>query len=225
MLEAVFFDLDGTLADTAPDLAGALNRVRVEEGHAALPLDLLRPVVSQGVRGLLRVGFGLMPEDEAYRDLQERVLNHYERDICKETRLFDGIPELLAQLEAQGIRWGVITNKRSRFTLPLLSELNLDKRACCIVSGDSTTAIKPSPEPIYLACRLAAVTPANCWYVGDDRRDVEAAHAAGMPAAAAAYGYLGENPIIADWQPDAVIDHPSELLTLLRDLGMPSAVR
>lgn len=215
MPEAIFFDLDGTLADTAPDLGGALNRVRHEEGLAAVPLERLRPVVSQGVRGLLRIGFGLQPDDTAYPALQERVLAHYEQNICSETTLFPGVSELLDLLEARGMAWGIITNKRSRYTEPLVQALQLDRRAAAVVSGDTAGVPKPAPEPMWHACRSAGVSSENCWYVGDDLRDIQAAHAANMRAIAAAWGYLGDGSPPEQWNADALAHSPAEIARLI----------
>ena len=215
MLEAVFFDLDGTLADTAPDLGGALNRVRHEEGLAPVPLHQLRPLVSQGVRGLLRIGFDLHPDDAAYPALQERVLTHYEQNICVATELFPGVDRLLAQLEAQQLPWGIITNKRARYTDPLVRALQLDARAVTVVSGDTAGVPKPAPEPMLHACRAAGVNPQNCWYVGDDLRDIQAAHAANMRAIAAAWGYLGDGVPPEDWQAEALAHTPADIARII----------
>ena len=215
MPEAIFFDLDGTLADTAPDLGGALNRVRSEEGLPPVPHEHLRPVVSQGVRGLLRVGFGLHPDDTAYPALQERVLNHYEQNICRDTTLFPGVTELLDMLDARGLVWGIITNKRSRYTEPLVKALQLDVRAVTVVSGDTAGVPKPAPEPMWHACQVAGVNPEHCWYVGDDLRDVQAAHAANMRAIAAAWGYLGDGSPPEQWHADALAHSPREIAALI----------
>ncbi|MBX9849073.1 MAG: HAD-IA family hydrolase [Rhodocyclaceae bacterium] len=215
MPEAIFFDLDGTLADTAPDLGGALNRVRIEDGLAPVPLERLRPVISHGVRGLLRIGFGLHPEDAPYAALQERVLSHYEQAICIETTLFPGVAELLALLDDKGLPWGIITNKRSRYTTPLVEALSLAHRAVTVVSGDTAGVPKPAPEPMLFACKVAGVEPRNCWYVGDDLRDIQAAHAVSMPAIAAAYGYLGDGSPPELWNADALVQHPAEIARVI----------
>jgi phosphoglycolate phosphatase len=215
MLDAVFFDLDGTLADTAPDLGAALNRLREEEGLEALPSEKMRAHVSAGSRGLLGVGFGLVPADPAYPELQRRFLDYYERHLCVSTTLFPGMTDLLDELDELGIGWGIVTNKPDRFTVPLVQQLGLDRRAVAVVSGDTTAHAKPHPEPLLHACRLARVAAAKCIYVGDDLRDVQAGRAAGMRTAIAAYGYLGEGPPLAEWQADATILHPSELLGLV----------
>lgn len=215
MPEAIFFDLDGTLADTAPDLGAALNHVRREEGLAPVPIPELRPVVSQGVRGLLRVGFGLQPEDSAYPALQERVLAYYEKGICLETTLFPGIAALLDTLESGGIAWGIVTNKRARYTAPLVRALRLEERAAAVVSGDTAGRPKPAPEPMLHACNAAGVAPANCWYVGDDLRDIQAAHAANMPAIAAVWGYLGDGLPPEQWQADALAHSPADIVRII----------
>lgn len=215
MLRAVFFDLDGTLADTAPDLGDALNRLLVEEGRQPLSLPTLRPHVSAGSRGMLKVGFGLFPEHPDYPELQRRFLAHYEARLCVGTCLFPGMEALLNSLETRGISWGVVTNKPARFTLPLMEQLTLTRRAAAIVSGDSAAAPKPSPAPLLLAAETAEVPPKTCLYVGDDLRDIQAARAAGMRSAAAAWGYLGDGPALETWQADAIVHRPEELLDLL----------
>jgi phosphoglycolate phosphatase len=219
MIEAVFFDLDGTLADTAADLGGALNRLRAEEGLEKIPLAVLRPHTSHGVRGMLGVGLGILPGHERYAELAQRFLDHYGNAVCAGTVLFPGMDSLLQGLELRGIPWGVVTNKTSRFTLPLLTALGVTERAACIVSGDSAPRPKPHPDPLLLAAELARVAPARCVYVGDDLRDVQAAHAAGMRAVVAAYGYLGEGTRIEEWGGDHLIDRADELLGLLDRLA------
>ncbi|MCB1913089.1 MAG: HAD-IA family hydrolase [Zoogloeaceae bacterium] len=215
MTEAVFFDLDGTLADTAPDLAGALNRVRLEQGEVPVDPALLRPWTSNGVAGMLWAGFSITREDPRYPDLAERFLAFYEQSLCLHTRLFDGMAELLSQLESRGIRWGVVTNKSIRLTRPLLAALKVDTRASAIVGGDSAAAPKPAPDPLFLACSQASVSAANCIYVGDHERDIVSGKAAGMRTVAARYGYLAEGCRIEDWRADVVISQPLELLKVL----------
>jgi phosphoglycolate phosphatase len=215
MVEAVFFDLDGTLADTAPDLGGALNRLLREQGRQPLDMATLRPHVSAGTRGMLGVGFGLAPQDEAYADLARRFLDLYADRLCDGTRLFDGMAAVLDLLDDRNIRWGVVTNKPARFTLPLMRCLNLAERAAAVVSGDSVPAPKPAPDALHLACATAGVAPDRTLYVGDDLRDVQAAHAAGMRAIAAAWGYLGDGLAINEWGADATIATPLDLLNLL----------
>jgi len=214
-VRAVFFDLDGTLADTAPDLGGALNELLAERGRPALAMATLRPFVSAGTRGMLGIGFGLAPDHPDYPDLARRFLERYAARLCVGTRLFDGMAELLAELERRGIAWGVVTNKPARFTEPLMDCLLLTERMAAIVSGDSAPKPKPAPDTLLLAGEKAGVPPRLTLYVGDDLRDIQAAHAAGMRAIAASWGYLGDGLPIADWGADATIATPLELLDLL----------
>ena len=215
-IHCVLFDLDGTLADTAPDLAGALNRTRVEDGMPALPLSLLRPVTSQGVRGLLRVGYEIQDKDDPrYAKLAERVLANYSANICVDTRLFDGIATLLESIESDGLRWGIVTNKHARFTEPLVAALQLNTRANAVVSGDTVAHAKPSPDPLLHAARLCECDPRYCVYLGDDERDIIAAKAAGMVSVAVRWGYLGEDKPIEDWGADFIISAPGEFMDVL----------
>lgn len=214
MIKAVLFDLDGTLADTAPDLNAALNRVRAARGFAALPLSATRRHSSRGARGLLGVGFALAPGDPGYDALREEFLAAYGADLCRETRLFPGVPELLGALEARGLPWGVVTNKQECFALPLLERLGLRNRAACVIGGDTTAWFKPHPGPLLAASSTLGMEPGVCLYVGDDRRDVEAARAAGMKIAVAEWGYLdGGEP--ESWQADWLIRSPQQLLEIL----------
>ncbi|HVS26346.1 MAG TPA: HAD-IA family hydrolase [Burkholderiales bacterium] len=215
MIHAVLFDLDGTLADTAPDLGFALNHQRKMHGLPALPLPTIRPYVSQGGRGLMKIGFNLAPEDENYVAMREEFLNFYEERLCHDTRLFPGISELLATLQKRSLPWGVVTNKIERFTLPLMQKLKLDRRAACIISGDTCANFKPHPEPLLQASREIGVPAANCVYIGDDERDVAAAHAAGMRAMVAQYGYLGNGAHPETWGADTLINHPQDVLHYL----------
>jgi len=215
MIEAVLFDLDGTLADSAPDLGAALNLLLVEEGRVPLPLARIRPHTSNGVRGLLGAGFGINPGDGSYAALARRFLDHYENILCQGTTLFPGILELLAALDERGISWGIVTNKMQRFTLPLVDSLNLRRRAACIVSGDSSPRSKPHPDPLWLACIAAQVEPSRSLYVGDDLRDILAGRSAGLGTVAAAYGYLGCDSTPDTWQADAIVTQPEQILDLL----------
>ncbi len=212
---AVLFDLDGTLADTAPDLARALNRVRAAHHLAPLHAAITRPYTSSGARGLLKIGFGLDPKDERYEALRLQFLDFYAAGICVDTRLFDGMAELLDRLDQDRLPWGVVTNKAERFTFPLLQGLRLDERAACVVGGDTTARTKPHPDPLLHAAAALHLPPSACLYLGDDLRDVQSAHAAGMRALAARYGYLGDGGPIESWQADAIIDHPREVLDYL----------
>lgn len=215
MAEAVFFDLDGTLADTAPDLIGTLHRLQAEQGRQATPFAQLRPMVSNGVRGLLGVGFGLTPDMADYPPMARRFLDLYADALCVETRLFAGMAELLDALDDSGIAWGVVTNKAERFARPIIESLGLTERSRCIVGGDTTARAKPHPDPLLHACQLSGTIPADCLYVGDDLRDITAGRAAGMRTIAAAYGYLGNGASIDAWEADVIIQHPLEILELL----------
>ena len=215
MFEAVLFDLDGTLADTAPDLGESANLLLAEEGHAAKPLAMLRPYPSQGVRGLLKAGFDIDATHPHYERLSHRFLEIYEQRLCAATRLFDGIPELLDALESLNLGWGIVTNKRMRFTDPLVDLLQLTPRTNCVVSGDTTAEAKPSPLPIEHACRLLNCRPERTLYVGDDRRDIIAGRAAGCQTVAVSYGYLGDGGPLHTWGADLIIDHPAELAAYL----------
>jgi phosphoglycolate phosphatase len=214
MIKAVLFDLDGTFADTAPDLAGAINVMRRARRLPDLPASATRPVASHGARGLLSVGFGVGPEHSDYRAMREEFLALYERDICRETRLFPGTYELLDTLEQRGLLWGIVTNKAERLARRLLAELQMSARAACIIGGDSTPSLKPHPAPLLAACRAIGEEARACIYVGDDRRDIEAAHAAGMKAAAVRWGYLnGDDP--SAWNADWLMEKPGDILGLL----------
>ena len=215
MIKGVLFDLDGTLADTAPDLAFALNRQREKHGLEELPFLTIRPYVSQGGRGLMKVGFNLAPGGRNYDARRAEFLNFYEERLCHDTQLFPGIPEVLAKLEAKGLPWGVVTNKIERFTLPLMRKLKLNRRASCIISGDSAVNFKPHPEPLLLASGKIGVPPPDCVYVGDDERDVQAARAAGMQSMVARYGYLGKDARPEAWGANAYILSPHEILQFI----------
>ena len=214
--KAVLFDLDGTLADTAPDLGTALNQLRREAGLTPLPHQQLRPYTSAGTRGMLRAGFGVTPDDDAYAPLAQRFLHIYAQNLCVNTAVFPALVPVLAALEALGLRWGVVTNKPKRFTEPLLRALALADRCACIVSGDSAAKPKPAPDPLLLAAEHLVLAPASILYVGDDQRDIQSGTAAGMPTAAAAWGYLGIDSPIEAWGADWIAHTPSELLDICR---------
>jgi phosphoglycolate phosphatase len=213
-IDAVLFDLDGTLLDTAPDMAAALNALRAEEGYAPLPFTHIRSQVSHGAAALVRLGFQQAEADEFER-LRWRLLAIYRKDIARETRLFPGLDAVLDALDLAGTPWGVVTNKPAWLTEPLLTSLDLAARAACIVSGDSVAERKPHPLPLLHAARLIGRQPARCLYVGDAERDVLAAHGADMYSLIARYGYLGETDRPEEWHADAIIDRPEDILTWL----------
>jgi phosphoglycolate phosphatase len=211
---ALLFDLDGTFADTAPDLGAALNCLRTDLGLVPVPLEQLRPHTSSGVRGMLGAGLDTFPGNPRYTELYARYLRFYADALCVHTTVFPGIDELVQKAEARGTPWGIITNKTQHFTLPLLEQLGYAKRADCIVSGDSSPRAKPAPHPMHLACALIARGPAHCLYVGDDLRDIQAGRAVGMPTAAVRYGYLGCSEPIEDWGADYVVEQPADIAAL-----------
>lgn len=214
-MKAVLFDLDGTLADTAPDLGHALNLQRERHGLPPLPQEIIRPYASHGTVGLFDVGFGLTPQDARFEPMREEYLALYTANLCLHTQLFPGIAELLDKLEGKGIAWGVVTNKPARFTNPLLEQLGLIGRAASIISGDTCSHPKPHPEPLLCAAREIDVAPQSCLYVGDAERDIEAARAAGMFALIADYGYLGAADRPETWGAQGRIDTPLGILAFL----------
>jgi len=209
--QAVFFDLDGTLADTAHDLIAPVQAMRAERGLAPLPFETLRPFASMGARGLIGRGLGVEREDAAFAELRDEFLARYEQAMIVRTRLFDGMDIVLDTLDASGIRWGVISNKVERYVRPILGGLGLLERSVCAIGGDTTPHAKPHPAPLLHGAQLAGVDPTRCIYVGDDLRDIEAGRAAAMRTVAAAYGFCGE--LSPDrWGADHLIDEPIQLL-------------
>ena len=210
--KVVLFDFDGTLADTAADLSRALNRLRSARGDAELPLEALRPYASSGARGLIGAGLGILPEHPEFNALREGFLRHYAADFCVDTRLFPGMDELLAAIEARGLRWGIVTNKSTSLTRLIVKALGLEARTACVVCGDTTPHLKPHPASLLHAARELALAPAECVYLGDDKRDIDAAIAAGMRSVAVEWGYGRD---LEAWQADATIREPQDLLRLL----------
>ncbi|MFC5512170.1 HAD family hydrolase [Massilia jejuensis] len=210
---AVLFDLDGTLADTAPDLAAAVNWLRTERGMAPTPYSVLRPTASAGARGMIGAAFGLAPGDDGYEELRLQWFERYQSNMAVHSTLFDGIVTLLQGIEDAGMAWGVVTNKPARFTDPLIPQIGL-AHAGCIVSGDTMPHAKPHPAPLLEGARRLDIAPGDCWYVGDDLRDIEAGRAAGMLTVACAWGYCGAiEP--QDWGADVLCATPLDLLELL----------
>jgi 2-phosphoglycolate phosphatase len=215
-IQAVLFDLDGTLADTAPDLAHALNAVLEEQGRDPLPYEHIRSHVSQGGAALVRLGFGADLGRGRFEALRARFLEHYQSRLCVGTRLFPGMAQVLESIERQGLAWGVVTNKPTWLTDPLITALDLTRRAGCIVCGDTTEQKKPHPRPLLHACQCLGLAPARCLYVGDDPRDVQAGKAAGMSTLVARYGYIHAGTDPAQWDADGCIDTALDLLAWLR---------
>lgn len=210
---ALLFDLDGTLADTAPDLAAAVNLMRIQSGLAPTPYELLRPVASAGARGLIGVAFNKTPQDEGYDALRLAFLENYAAQIADNTTLFEGVDVLLHDINKLDLQWGIVTNKPARFTDALIPRIGLH-HAACVISGDTTAHAKPHPEPLFEAARRLKLEPQDCWYVGDDLRDIEAGKAAGMLTIAAAWGYCGNTEPLS-WGADIIADSPLSLLTFL----------
>ena len=213
--EGVFFDLDGTLADTAPDLVAAMNQLVLARKASLKPYELLRPYASAGARGLIEGAFGMSPDHPDYLSLRDEFLSNYENALMVNSTLFDGISQVLDQLEAASIPWGIVTNKHERFTRPITEQMGLHQRAISTVSGDTTAHAKPHPEPILHAARIASIDPAKSIYIGDDIRDVIAGKAAGMQTVAAAYGYCGCKEPPEAWGADFIINTPLELIKII----------
>lgn len=215
-IDAVLFDLDGTLIDSAPDLGAAADKMRTDRGLHSLPFELYRPMAGAGARGMIAVAFGLSPEDGRFEALREEFFLNYESRLVEKTYVFDGVSELIERICQNGLKWGVVTNKSARFTVPLTRAMALFGTAQTIISGDTTPHAKPHPQPLLEAARQLDVPPERCIYVGDDERDIVAGRAAGMPTVAAAYGYLGASADTAAWKPDFTINTPGALLKLLK---------
>lgn len=215
-LQGVLFDLDGTLIDSAPDLAAAANAMRVERGLAALPYAALRPMVGSGARGMVGAALQSAPGDEGFDALRTEFLARYEAALLERTHVFEAMLPLLDALERRACPWGVVTNKAHRFADPVIAGLGLDSRAAVVIAGDTTAHSKPHPAPLLEAARRLGLAPATLVYVGDDLRDVQAGRAAGMATVAAAWGYLGQGEPIEAWGADVVVQTPAELLEWLQ---------
>lgn len=211
MIEHILFDLDGTLADTANDLANALNAIRLQHGLTALPKEVIRPTVSLGGNAMINLAFDLEEGDTGFEIIRDEFLNYYRANIAQETRLFDGMEKLLISLESENKPWGIVTNKSSWLTEPLLKALSLDERAACVISGDTLEEKKPHPAPILHACRLMQSDPATTIYIGDAQRDIEAGRRAGTKTLIALYGYIDDDDDPADWGADGMVNNASEI--------------
>lgn len=216
-IQAVLFDLDGTLIDSAPDLGAAADKMRTSRGLSSLPLENYRPMAGAGARGMLDVAFGMTPDHPEFLIYREEFFVNYENAMSERTVIFDGVPAMVAAIAQAGLPWGVVTNKSERFTLPLTAGMPLFESASVVISGDTTPYSKPHPEPLFEAARRLGLEPHRCVYVGDDERDIVAGRAAGMPTVAATYGYLGQQTDISRWQADAHINLPLDLLKLLQN--------
>ena len=210
-IRAILFDLDGTLADTAPDMVRTVNAMRVSRSLDPVALEIVRPHVSKGARGMIGAAFGITPEHAQFAAMREEFLAIYAENLCVDTRLFPGMDEVLDRLEGRGLAWGVVTNKFERLARSVMDGLGLASRSAVIVGGDTCARAKPFPDPLLHAAEQLSLKPATVLYVGDDERDVQAARAAGMPVLAAGYGYLGDGPEPARWGADGVVASPAEI--------------
>lgn len=215
MITTVLFDLDGTLVDTAPDLGHALNLQLAKHGQPTLADEIIRPYASHGSAGLLGLAFDISPDEECFVEMRDEYLDLYESVLTRAPVLFDGMQLTLDGISSRNLKWGIVTNKPGRFTIPLVASMGLDQQAVCVVSGDDAVQPKPSPETLLLACEKAQVEPESCLYVGDAKRDIEAGHAAGMKTIIALYGYIDRADKPLSWGADAVINQPQDLLALI----------
>jgi N-acetyl-D-muramate 6-phosphate phosphatase len=215
-VQAVLFDLDGTLIDSAPDLAAAANHLRTVRGMAPLPVHALRPMVGAGARGMVGLAFGVKPGDATFDQLRTEFLDRYAAHSLVHTAVFEHMLPVLAALDAREVRWGIVTNKAQRYTQPIVAGLGLVQRAAVVISGDTTPHSKPHPAPLLEAATRMRIDAAQCVYVGDDARDIRAGKAAGMAALAAAWGYLGDEAPIDAWDADHILQQPADLLHWLQ---------
>ena len=214
-IQAVLFDLDGTLIDSAPDLGAAVDKMRVDRGMPSLPLLHYRPMAGAGARGMIGLAFGFTPEHPEYDAMKEEFFRNYESCMTERTFAFEGVAQMIAALVAAKLPWGVVTNKSKRFAEPLTQAMPLFKSSAVLICGDTTPHAKPHPEPLLEAARRLGLDPSVCIYVGDDERDIVAGHAAKMKTVAATYGYLGAQGDVEKWQAHAQIQSPSELSSLI----------
>lgn len=217
IIDYVLFDLDGTLADTGPDLAGTLNLLLSEEGREPLPYEMIRPLVSHGGLTMINNCLGIPVDSTEMRRLHGRFLEIYQSRLAEETDLFPGMDEVLASIEAMALPWGIVTNKPGFLTTPLISALRLDHRTACVVSGDTLEYSKPHPAPLLHACQVAGRAPSRSLYIGDARRDIEAGLNAGMYTLVALYGYLGAEDRPETWGAAGMIQNPAGVLTWLEE--------
>jgi N-acetyl-D-muramate 6-phosphate phosphatase len=214
-MQAVLFDLDGTLVDTAPDLGYALNLQRARHGLEFLPDAAIRPYASHGSRGLLEIGFGLLPTDANFEAMRSEYLDLYTQVMTRQPMLLDGMADALEGIEQRGLRWGIVTNKPRRFTMPMVTHMGLDVRAGAVISGDDAPQPKPSPQTLLLACERMQIDPQTVLYIGDAERDIQAGKAAGMKTLVALFGYLSNTDQPQAWGADGCIQQPQDLLAYL----------
>ncbi len=218
MIENVLFDLDGTLADTAPDLANALNAIRQKHGFEKLSLETISPSVSLGGNAMIKLAFDLEEGDSNFEEIRSQFLNYYLQHIAEETRLYDGMEELLTSIENDNKKWGIVTNKSEWLTIPLLEALSLHQRTACVVCGDTLEQRKPHPAPVIHACKLIQAKPATTLYIGDAQRDIEAGRRAGTKTLVALYGYIEKDEDPKSWNADAMVPNVYEITSKLSEL-------
>jgi N-acetyl-D-muramate 6-phosphate phosphatase len=218
MINNVLFDLDGTLADTAPDLANALNAIRLKHNLPKLPLKIISPVVSLGGNAMIKLAFNLEEGESDFDEIRDQFLSYYLEHIAEETQLYDGIENLLQLLEDNNKTWGIVTNKSTWLTEPLLEALSLDKRAACVVCGDTLEQRKPHPAPVLHACELIKAEPTSTVYIGDAQRDIEAGRRAGTKTLVALYGYIEKDEDPNSWNADAMVSSAHEINGILSEL-------
>ncbi|BBB15645.1 phosphoglycolate phosphatase-like protein [Candidatus Rickettsiella viridis] len=215
-IDAVLFDLDGTLLDTASDLAATLNALLLAQQLPPLPLSAIRPMISEGAAGLLKLGFNLSEKDPKFPRLRQQFIEYYSQHSCEQTQLFAGVDTLIDHLETNHVAWGIVTNKSEALTMPLIEHFPLLKKAKCIVGGDTLSHSKPHPKPLLHACECIKSTPKHCVYIGDAKRDIDAANAAGMRSLIALYGYIPNQAELNSWHATAMINTPLELIDWLK---------
>jgi phosphoglycolate phosphatase len=215
LINTILFDLDGTLVDTAPDLGHALNLQLIRHGKPPLSDAAIRPFASHGSRGLIGLGFGITPKDDNFLTMRDEYLSLYDTVFTRSPTLLPGIADLLQAIETKGLKWGIVTNKPRRFTVPLIESMDLHQRAACVVSGDDAPQPKPSPATLLMACEQVGVLPKNCLYVGDAERDIQASKAAGMKSVVALFGYIDVSDKPHEWGADSLIETPNQLIKLI----------
>jgi len=214
-LRAVLFDMDGTLLDTAPDFIAICQAMRADRDLPPIAEKLIRDEISGGARAMVAATFDISPESADFEALRLEFLERYQRDCAVHSRLFDGMGELLADIEKAHLLWGVVTNKPVRFAQPIMEQLGLAERSALLICPDHVTHSKPDPEPLILACKMLNLDPASVLFVGDDLRDIESGRDAGTKTAAVRYGYIHPNDNPDHWGADVVVDHPAELRKVL----------
>lgn len=217
-ITTVLFDLDGTLVDTAPDIAAALNRLRHQHQLKALPYPLIRECISKGSKELVKLALGQLAGDEdSIREHVHHFLQDYGLHVYVDSGLFDRMDRVLQFIEARGLKWGIVTNKPTFLSEALLTQMDLLSRSCCLICGDTSDQRKPHPKPLLMACEQAACQPQQAVYIGDDLRDIQAGKAAGTATIAARFGYIDPEDDIHSWHADHIVDNPLQIIDWLEN--------